>query len=238
MFWFVRVGVRVFVGFVRVGVCVLAYRTTCLAAIWGMSRKLKSPEAVWTLFVLGQHVDPKHRVAYRCFRMLRRMLTRFGALRSQVASVLGCYGSGARRVPGPVGVMSSVCDLLDWRSVDLCCFGRPNLPNLHLLGGPDGWCDHQVREGMRLAEWKRVAARRDDSMGMECHAGVDMEATTAWLQSRELSQERKGLLRSILSGSVRLGEGLHKAGLWQSATCPFCKLETESLAHCFWWCLA
>ena len=56
---------------------------------------------------------------------------------------------------------------------------------------------------------------------MEHHAGVDKEATCALLGSKALPVEQRGLLRSILAGSVRLGERLCKAGLWESPMCPF-----------------
>ena len=45
-------------------------------------------------------------------------------------------------------------------------------------------------------------------------------------------------MRSILTGSVRLGERLCKAGLWHSPICPFCNMEEEGVRHCFWTCPA
>ena len=49
---------------------------------------------------------------------------------------------------------------------------------------------------------------------------------------------QKGVLRSILSGSIRLQDRLHKAGLNESPICLFCGLEPETVEHCFWRCPA
>ena len=45
-----------------------------------------------------------------------------------------------------------------------------------------------------------------------------------------------GILRGILSGSVRMQKRLHEAGLVESSLCPFCGLCDESVQHCFWEC--
>ena len=42
-----------------------------------------------------------------------------------------------------------------------------------------------------------------------------------------------GLLRGVLSGSIRLQERLHTAGLAASPICNFCRLVEESVHHCF-----
>ena len=129
-----------------------SYRTACLGAVWGASRKLKSPEAVWTSIVKGHFVDPRQRAAYACLRMLRRMLLRFVDLRADVAAVLRIYDQGARSAPGPIGVLLRQCKLMSWDWKLPGFFVRPHAPPLPLLLGPSAWWDHQVREGMRLAE--------------------------------------------------------------------------------------
>ena len=63
-----------------------------------------------------------------------------------------------------------------------------------------------------MAEWAKAAARRKDCAGLNGDGGIDREVTCMKLQSSKTSPLDKGLLRSILSGSLRLGERLHKAG--------------------------
>ena len=87
------------------------------------------------------------------------------------------------------------------------------------------------------ALWKKVSSRRDDCKGLESKAGVDREATCGLLNS--IKEPRgKGMLRSILSGSLRLGHRLFKAKIWDSPICPFCGTAEETLRHCFWDCCA
>ena len=68
--------------------------------------------------------------------------------------------------------------------------------------------------------------------------GIDREATLMKLQSSKTPPLEKGLLRSIISGNLRLGERLYKAGIWSSPECMFCGHQQETLEHCFWKCPA
>ena len=71
---------------------------------------------------------------------------------------------------------------------------------------------------------------------------VDMVATTALLRDKvpkdwKLTAWQKGLLISVLTGSLRPGSRLHKAGLRESPICPFCDLEVpEDKEHLLWQC--
>ena len=86
--------------------------------------------------------------------------------------------------------------------------------------------------------WARAAAQRQDMHGLDGACGVDRFATTSFLNSSNCSAKDKGTLRSIISGSLRLGERLHIAGLADSPVCAFCGLANESVHHCFWHCPA
>ena len=113
---------------------------------------------------------------------------------------------------------------------------RPARPSIHLLTGPAGWWGHQIREGLRLVEWNVVAKRREDCQGMDSAEGVDRDATCALLNSSSLAPQEKGMLRSIIAGSVKLGHRLWKAQPWSSPLCPCCGYEPETLQHCLWRC--
>eukprot|EP00973_Karenia_brevis_P033732 4652241-Karenia_brevis.AAC.1 len=52
---------------------------------------------------------------------------------------------------------------------------------------------HDVREGLRLAQWRQAASRRQDMSGIE--GGVDRQATTALLAKGTYDDQRKGILR-------------------------------------------
>eukprot|EP00973_Karenia_brevis_P012822 1741401-Karenia_brevis.AAC.1 len=96
---------------------------------------------------------------------------------------------------------------------------------------------HEVREGMRNALWKKAAARRQDMAGLQ--DGIDRVATLAAYNGRSLNDYDKGLLRSILSGAVRTGHQLHRSGLVDDSLCPFCgNGSIEDIEHLWWQCPA
>ena len=140
-----------------------------------------------------------------------------------------------RSAPGPVGaVYKHVCSLgWSWPLFD--SFQRTGRCPLPLLSGPDTWWKHELRDGLRLAAWASAAARRDDMKGIEACQGVDRRATMALLGTK-LSHVEVGLLRRVMSGSIRLQKRLHVAGLAACSLCPFCGLCDESVRHCVWEC--
>lgn len=213
-------------------------RPACLSAVWGSSRKLRAPELVFTQLVKGHRVDPVQYATARSMKLLRHMLTECPVVLADFHKVWWAYENGASRVPGPIGVLKQVLRNMNWTWITPDLLHRPALPNLSINSGPNGWWHHQIRDGLRIAEWKKVAARRKDCVGLESHAGIDRDVTLSMLQSCKTLPLDKGLLRSILSGSLRLGERLFKASIWPSPTCMFCGHEDESVHHCFWVCPA
>ena len=71
--------------------------------------------------------------------------------------------------------------------------------------------------------------------GMQVVQGIDDRATVALLNSKPPPDEL-GLLRGVISGSIRLQKRLHDAALVDSPVCPFCGECDETLQHCFWDC--
>ena len=82
---------------------------------------------------------------------------------------------------------------------------------------------HEVREGLRFSLWRQAEKRRADMVGLCEGGGIDRPATCKLLRSPKLAPARKGMLRSILSGAVRVG---HRLGELRSSggACQFCKL--------------
>lgn len=73
-------------------------------------------------------------------------------------------------------------------------------------------------------------------VGLDVPFGISREATLRLHDSRKTTPFDKGMLRSILSGSIRLQHRLHQADLVDSPLCPFCGLQPETIEHCFWEC--
>ena len=105
-----------------------------------------------------------------------------------------------------------------------------------MLEGSGKLWKHEVPEGLRLAEWRRAAERREDCKGLGGPAGVDRGATAALMRSTEITPYQHRLLQGMRSGSLRLPARLHNAGLKDSRTCEFCGQAPESVEHCFWHC--
>ena len=210
--------------------------SACMAAVWGSTRKLRCKEVVMTLLVQGHRVDPLMAASYQCLVTLRRQLRKKPDLMPAVQRTWRLYEAGTAHAPGPVGFLQKVLTELDWNWNAPDSFSRPGQPPLPITGGTEGWWQHQVRDGLRFAYWKRAGQRREDMAGLDCPFGVDRLATLAVYNSKETSPQDAGILRSILSGSLRFQERLHIAGLADDATCPFCQLEPETVEHCFWVC--
>jgi ribonuclease HI len=107
---------------------------------------------------------------------------------------------------------------------------------LPLLLGPDSWWNHQLREGLRRHLWSEAASRRGDMDGLQAEQGLDRKATMAVLDHKKLPAEDVGMLRSVLSGSIRLQKRLHEAKISVSPVCSFCGMCEETVRHCYWEC--
>ena len=148
------------------------------------------------------------------------------------------YQDGASSAPGPVKELSAVLRRMGWNWESPWIFNRPSRKQLGLFEGSEGWWLHEVRDGLRIAEWKQAASRRADMSGMQSDSGIDKLATLAFYDSKKLSNYDKGLLRGFLSGSYRTRDRLFAAGLAESPVCQFCNTENETMDHFMWRCPA
>ncbi|CAE8605679.1 unnamed protein product, partial [Polarella glacialis] len=79
--------------------------------------------------------------------------------------------------------------------------------------------------------------RRPDMVGLE--AGVDRMASSAVLQSKKLSDNQRGMLRSILAGAIFTEHRRWRAKLTANNECKFCLAgEVENEQHLWWECPA
>eukprot|EP00973_Karenia_brevis_P076615 10642478-Karenia_brevis.AAC.1 len=84
---------------------------------------------------------------------------------------------------------------------------------------------HEVRDAIRYMNWRAAAARRSDMDGIQ--NGIDRVATSALLNNKRISDQRKGVLRTILCGAFWTGRRLASAKLRSSCKCPFCDLDAD-----------
>ena len=213
-----------------------ALRSATLTALWGDTRKLRCKELVLTLLTAGHLTDPAQASMYQTLKMFRRMMIERPHLR-EPAQAVWALGVNAR-APGPIAEIRKVLLKIGWTWDCFSSFGRPGRPALAVWQHDEGWWLHQIRHGIRMAQWKIAAARRNDCSGLDGNAGVDKKATCALLSSRKTEPASVGRLRTIMSGSLRVGKRLHDAGLAESPICQFCLAAEETADHLFWECPA
>ena len=213
-------------------------QSAIMRALWGETRKLRCKEIVLTLLAPGHQLDPVQQIGFQCLRMFGEVLRALPELRDTVTQVWALYASGASVAHGPIKEMRAALHMLGWEWVEPLVFRRPSRKNLGLFEGSDAWWQHEIRDGLRVAAWKRAASRRQDMQGLESDFGVDRAATLAHYRSSKTSSYEKGILRSFMSGSLRFQERLHQAGIADSAVCKFCGLADESAEHFLWYCPA
>ena len=85
---------------------------------------------------------------------------------------------------------------MGWAWNDPWSFERPGRHPLALLGESDMWWLHQIRDGLRIAEWKIAGERRDDMQGLTSDYGIDKCATLAKAHSSAPDPADKGFLHS------------------------------------------
>ena len=156
-------------------------RTAVVAALWSTKRRGRCREIVLTLFVKGHLVDPSQNASYQCLRQLRRT-----AEQSPVERVWRCCANGGEICDGPVATVHSVLQGMGWRWQAPTLFTREGRRHLRLLDGPESRWLHEIRQGLRLAEWKRAGNRGNDMRGIESTAGVDKLATTKVMNSTKI----------------------------------------------------
>ena len=138
------------------------------------------------------------------------------------------------RVPGPIAKLFAAIDTLGWAWVEPFVLRLQDGRELHILQTSRSLWDHEVREALRRALWRRAAARRHDMEGLE--VGLDVHATMALYQRKSTSEYERGVLRSVFAGAVCTRATLHKAGVVDSPLCAYCKREVEDTDHMWWRC--
>ena len=148
---------------------VSSLRTAVVAAPWGNKRRSRCREIVLTPFVKGHLVDPLQNAAYQSLRHLRRMSERRPEAFAELERVWSCCANGGEMSDGPVATMHSILQGMGWQWQTPTLFMRKGRSHLELLEGPESWWLHEIRQGLRLVEWRKAGIRRNDMREHRIH---------------------------------------------------------------------
>ena len=206
-----------------------------MRALWGTKRALRSKEIVMSVLVPGHLVDPRQVSVYQCLCTMRRFVLKRPDLHAMMLRCWQAYSHNCVAAPGPVGLVAKMVAQIGWVWDDFYHFSGPGRSKLPLASGPDSWWQHELRHGLQLARWRAAPESRQDMRGLDAPQGLDCQATLSYLNSK-IDPREAGMLRGILSGSIRLQKRLYEASLVDSAICPFCGMAEETVEHCIWDC--
>ena len=188
--------------------------------LFGALRESSDAKRVLSLFVQGHLVDPPQYAAYHAFKLARNLLTKQPSLHESFVVAWRLVQENGSGAPGPVKELQAAARRMGWVWSDPWHFQRPSRRPLALLGGPDTWWLHEIRDGLRISQWKAAAARRKDMQGLDTDYGVDRLASMALMRQRKTAPRDKARLQSLLSGSLRLQDRLHVAEIMDSPVLP------------------
>ncbi|CAE8623234.1 unnamed protein product [Polarella glacialis] len=212
-------------------------RSAVLRCLWGVGRRLRCKEILFTLFMAGHRLDPCQIDTYKCLVALRRVLVANPRFHKAFEDTW-VVASRARNVQhGPVGKIFLVTRLLGWRWVGPWRFTTSSNQEFDFLCVSEQRWQHEIRDSLRSMLWTAASQRRPDMVGLE--AGVDRMASSAVLQSKKLSDNQRGMLRSILAGEIFTEHRRWRAKLTANNECKFCLAgEVENEQHLWWECPA
>ena len=137
---------------------------------------------------------------------------------------------------GPVATVHRILQGMGWHWQAPTLFTREGRHHLRLLDGPESWWLHEIRQGLRLAKWKKAGNRRRDMRGIESTAGTDKLAATKAMNSTKIPPEQRNDLRELHCGCVWTQKEQFDCLGAESLLCLFCSEEPEDEEHILWWC--
>ena len=143
---------------------------------------------------------------------------------AELGRVWSCCANGGEMSDGPVATMHSILQGMGWHWHTPTLFMREGRSHLGLLEGPESWWLHEIRQGLRLAEWRRAGNRRNDMRGIESMAGID-----------KIPPEQRNDLRELLCGCVWTQKRQFDCQRAETPLCPFCGEEPVDEEHILWW---
>ena len=147
-----------------------------------------------------------------------------------------CYANGGEICDGLVATAHNILQGMGWHWQAPRLFTRVGRPHLGLLDGPESWWLHEIRQGLRLAAWRKAGNRRHDMRGIESTAGIDKLATTETMNGTKIPPEQRNDLRELLCGCVWTQKRQFDCRRAESPLCLFCGEEPEDEEHILWRC--
>lgn len=187
-------------------------RAALVTAQWMKPGRRRSSGLILTLLTPGHRIDPTQVCLARRLVAMARAVSSSANVKRMVGEIIVADGRGARG-EGPVSTLLAGQRRFHYRLGDI-------------LATPPGGVGHLARFFARKAIWRQVSEQRrghDDVGGIL--GGIDRERTAKLLQSRALTETRRGALRFLLAGAF-----------WQpSSACSRCGGD-GGVRHALWEC--
>eukprot|EP00435_Cladocopium_sp_Y103_P026624 s395_g6.t1 len=201
-------------------------RRHAFKGIWHGAGLLSCAEVAFTLFLKGHRVDPVQATDFSCLQTLRRVVSNNTECRALANEVWSKACTATRRslnVCGPVTRAVSLFRSIGWQ---WHCFDNV-VTHTHLclplflverdvmVSSDESPFQHELREGLRLREWKDAAKRRRDMT--EISVGIQREITTALHSDKDnLTEYQRACLRAVICGGVNTSgrQSLHSTKGW------------------------
>ena len=214
----------------------------CLVGLGAMSGfpgggcTLRLTTSLGTAVAKGHFVDPTLNAANRSLRQLRRMVEQRQEAFSELERVQHCYAKGEAVCDGPVAVIHRILRRMGWHWQAPSRFAWEGRPSLGLLDGLESWWLHQIRQGMRLAEWNRAGNRRRDMRSIGIHSRHRQDSHIKAVSSTKIPSEHQ---INLGEASLRLRLDKKRQFDGHRAHTPMCLFggeEPEDEDHMLWRC--
>lgn len=200
-------------------------------AMIGHGRGTASPDLIFSLLTKGHVVCPKAAIEYKRLTAYRDMVANQEEWKLQIRVLWEAYDAGARKTPGPIGMVRDALKKLGWRARDYVSWVTHEGAEIHVLNTPKQAWQHAIREALRALMLGAASKRADVGDCTE----ADRVNTVKMLEG--MKGEDQALMRSVVMAGVPTMARLHKQGVVDSPMCPYCLECPETLDHRWWVCV-
>ena len=243
-------------------------RTKILLSVWSKARTMRCTEVVVAILNDPTRIDPWGALIMRTFTATRRALLRDSRRIDHCIQIWNTLGPDAHKskIQGPAHVFKRIMLILGLQlnfntSSSTIMIQDPSGLKLNLLQDEISYIKKVVVHWVRNAFMQNLAQRtlshltsqqRDEYFKENAEpAGyrkdyhgvtsmVDVHATTANIHKHRTDPHAQNIIKSFIAGSVRAGDRLHAAGIWQTDLCdhPECRKQNHhhTTEHMLWVC--
>ena len=217
----------------------LTVRNQLQSAIFGNNRVGRSFEILWTVIYKGHAILPECVMAVKCLRLLFVIATKCSEATKDELRQMWHLASTKYETPVKVARQAFKDVNFDWIApFKVKVMTHEGEHEVDISSNP--WKDtmHKAREAMRyqLLQSERMH-QRWDLKGLRM--GIDFKKSRQNLRNPQVSWLRRGMMRTIMTGSCWTPSKMYSAGLlnFADASCVHCQQPIiESLGHRFWQC--